>query len=110
MPKSDLPSAPGSVAKEYPDVWKTYADLGKASAESGPLDVRERRLIKLGIAIAAGSEGAVHSHTRRALDEGISIEEIKHAALLAITTIGFPAAIAAFSWITDITDPASKNA
>ena len=52
-----------------------------------------------------GSEGAVHSHVRRALEEGVSAEELKQVAMLAIPTTGFPTAVAALTWIEDITDP-----
>ncbi len=99
-----LPSAAGNVAQSYPEIWKAYADLGKSVSSAGPLTPKMRRLVKLGLAIGVGSEGAVHSHVRRALEEGLSKDEIKHATLLAITTIGFPKAIAALSWVEDITD------
>ena len=105
MTEKDLPAAAGDIAKRYPDLWKAYAALGKVSGQSGPLDAKARRLVKLGLAIGLGSEGAVHSHARRALDDGLSADEIKHAALLAVTTIGFPSAVAALSWISDVTDP-----
>ena len=101
-----LPAAAGDVANTYPEVWKAYSALGKSASDAGPLDGRARRLVKLALAIGAGSEGAVHSHARRALAEGLTRDEVKHAALLAITTLGFPRAIAALSWIEDITDPA----
>lgn len=104
MNTKELPAAAGDVAKTYPELWKAYANLGKTCSETGPLDERAQRLVKLGLAIGIGSEGAVHSHTRRALEQGISADEIKHAALIAITTIGFPSAVAALSWICDITD------
>jgi alkylhydroperoxidase/carboxymuconolactone decarboxylase family protein YurZ len=71
--------------------------------------MRARWLVKLALAIGGGSEGAVHSHARRALAEGLTRDEIKHAALLAITTLGFPQAIAALSWIEDITDPGGRD-
>jgi alkylhydroperoxidase/carboxymuconolactone decarboxylase family protein YurZ len=100
----ELPSAAGDVAKRHPALWKAYAALGKTVSEAGPLDGRARRLVKLALAIGAGSEGAVHSHTRRALVEGLSPDELKHVALLAVTTLGFPQAIAALSWIEDVTD------
>jgi alkylhydroperoxidase/carboxymuconolactone decarboxylase family protein YurZ len=100
-----LPSAAGKIAVQYPAVWQAYAALGRATAEAGPLDQRVRRLIKLALAIGAASEGAVHSHTRRALEEGIAKEELKQAALLAISTLGFPQAIKALTWIEDVTDP-----
>ncbi|WP_404377595.1 carboxymuconolactone decarboxylase family protein [Vreelandella aquamarina] len=105
MTKNDLPSGAGDVASQYPEIWDAYAALGKACAEAGPLDERSRRLIKLSLAIGARSEGAVHSHVRRALKEGVSAEELKQVAMLAIPTVGFPAAVAALTWIEDITDP-----
>ena len=98
----NLPRRAGKFAEDTPAVWKAYQDLGKACAEEGPLDGRSRRLVKLALAAASGSEGAVHSHARRAVEEGISAEELRHVAILAITTVGFPRAIAALTWIDDI--------
>lgn len=96
------PTGAGFLAEEFPEVWKAYQGLGKATAEGGPLDPRTRRLIKLALSLGANSEGAVHSHTRQALEEGLKREELQQVALLAITTLGFPAAMAGFSWINDI--------
>lgn len=103
-PAADLPSAANEFAKEYPEVWEAYSELGKSSSEAGPIDGETKRLVKLSIAIAAQSEGAVHSHVRRGLDEGLEQETLKHAAVLAVPTIGFPQAMAAMTWIEDITD------
>lgn len=103
MSKS-MPGAAGELAEEFPDVWKAYAAVGNATAECGPLTPRERRLVKLALAIGAGSEGAVHSHTRRAQTEGIQVEALTHVALLSIGPLGFPRAVAAKTWIEDITD------
>lgn len=108
--KTSLPAAAGDVAQDYPELWKAYAALGESTAKAGPLDARDRRLVKLGLAIASGSEGAVHSHARRALEEGFSAEELKHAALLAVTTLGFPRAVAALSWIEDVTSAGKTSA
>lgn len=105
MDDQQLPSGAGDVAQHYPDVWKAYAALGKACAEAGPLDKRTIRLVKLALAIGARSEGAVHSHTRRALSESLSAEELKQVALLSIPTLGFQNAVAALTWIEDITEP-----
>jgi alkylhydroperoxidase/carboxymuconolactone decarboxylase family protein YurZ len=100
-----LPAAAGDLARKHPKLWKAYSALGEAASEAGPLDARSRRLVKLALAIGAQSEGAVHSHTRQAISEGLTAEEVKHAALLAVTTLGFPKAVAALSWIEDVTDP-----
>lgn len=105
----DLPSGAGHVAEHYPELWKAYSALGKACSEAGPLDGKTLRLVKLALAIGAGSEGAVHSHARRALQEGASKEEIKQVALHAVPTLGFPRAVAALTWVEDVTDPGTRE-
>ena len=104
MANQDLPSGAGKVADDYPEVWQAFASLGKACAEAGPLDARTRRLVKLALAVGSGSEGAVHSHMRRALDEGIEPAALKQVAMLAIPTLGLPGGVAALTWIEDITE------
>jgi len=47
-------------------------------------------------------EGAVHSHTRKAIEAGCSKTEIKQTVMLALPTIGFPATMAVMSWVEDI--------
>ncbi len=90
-------------ADQYPGVWRAFSDLARECHEhGGPLDERTRRLVKLGIAIGSEREGAVHSATRLAVDSGVSPEEIQHAAVLAITTLGWPTAQAALTWIKDV--------
>ena len=96
------PSGAGRFAARFPDVWRAYQALGASAAASGPIDARGRRLVKLAMAIGASSEGAVHSHARQALEEGVSVEEIQQVCNLAITTLGFPAAMAALSWVNDM--------
>lgn len=98
----ELPSGAAYLARSYPAVWEAFSGLGAACAEAGPLDDKTVRLVKLALAIGAESEGAVHSHARRAVAERISMEELKHVALLAIPTLGLPQAVKALTWIGDI--------
>ena len=88
----------------YPKVTAAYEQLGEATQEWGPLDKKARELVKLGIAVGNRHEGAVHSHARRALDSGVTPDEIRHAVLLSLTTIGFPNMIAAMTWVEDVLD------
>ncbi len=44
----------------------------------------------------------MHFHARRAVDAGMSAEELRQVAALAITGLGLPAAMAGRSWINDI--------
>ncbi len=105
--KDKLPDFLQGVIEEYPEVWQMYQGLGEACGTAGPLDAKTVRLTKLALAIGAKSEGAVHSHTRRALREGITREELQQVALLAITSIGWSSSMAALSWIQDIVDKQS---
>src|SRR4051794_29992169 len=107
-PVLDLPAGAARIANGFPDVWNAYAGLGEACGEAGPLDERMRRLIKLALALAAGSEGATHSHARRAIAEGIEPAALRHVAVLAIPTLGLPAAVKALTWIDDVAGKAGS--
>lgn len=109
MKKSRLPFSYQRFKQEYPEIEKEYDRLAKKCHQSGPLKEKTRRLIKLGIAIGANSEGAVKSHTRRALAIGITPKEIRHAVLLALTTIGFPKMISALNWVHEALEEGPIN-
>jgi 4-carboxymuconolactone decarboxylase len=83
------------------EAWKLINEAGKA----GPLDERTKRLVKLGIAIGAMREGAVHSSVRKALAMGIGEEELDQLVALAAGTLGMPSTVAVYSWIQDIVKP-----
>jgi 4-carboxymuconolactone decarboxylase len=93
-----LPEVYQHFQRRFPAVKGAFDALGAAEHDAGPLGERERRLIKLGIAVGAQSEGAVRSHVRKLLGIGVSEAEIVHTIVLALTTIGFPATNAALSW------------
>ena len=97
-----LPDVYQDFIKQYPEISKAYDALANTCHKTGPLDKKTRRLIKLGIAIGINSEGGVRSHARRALQEGVSPEEIRHVVLLAFTTSGFPYMIAAYKWVEEV--------
>ncbi|MFW6437284.1 MAG: carboxymuconolactone decarboxylase family protein [Halococcoides sp.] len=100
----ELPAAAGAFADQYPEVWDGYTDMGAAAADAGPLDDETRRLVKLALAAGSQSEGAVHSHVRRGLDDGIDPAALRQVAVLAMPTIGFPKGMAALTWIDDLLD------
>lgn len=86
----------------FPEINSAYEELSARCHNAGPLDDRTRRLVKLGIAIGAESQGAVQSHTRKALDAGIGTDELWHVLLLSLTTAGFPQMIAAMRWMDEV--------
>lgn len=94
--------------EDFPDVAKSYEELGNAVHKAGPLDDKTRALIKLAISTGARMEGAVHSHTRKALKAGVSADEIRHTVMLSLPTLGLPSMMAALSWVDDILNPEKK--
>jgi alkylhydroperoxidase/carboxymuconolactone decarboxylase family protein YurZ len=96
-----LPSHFLRFKKSHPEVYRAFEELGKRVHDGGPLSERERRLVKLGIAIGVNTAGGVHSALRQATAGGCSREDVEHVALLAITTLGWPRAMAAMSWVFD---------
>jgi alkylhydroperoxidase/carboxymuconolactone decarboxylase family protein YurZ len=106
--EEQLPAFLDRVIADYPDVWRAYRMLGDAAAEAGPLDARAQRLVKLALAVGARSQGAVHSHARRALREGIPAAALLQVPLLAVSSIGWSAAMAALAWVRDETDAAAS--
>lgn len=103
---STTPEAHDNFMEEFPAVAAAYSQLGAAVHEAGPLDEKTRQLAKLALAIGARHEGAVHAHTRRAVQAGCSAAEIRHVVALAATTLGMPNAVAAYTWVNDILSPA----
>jgi alkylhydroperoxidase/carboxymuconolactone decarboxylase family protein YurZ len=102
-PDVPLPATASNVAEEHPELWAAFQGLGEAANRAGPLDERTRRLVHLAYAIATDSQGATHSHARRALADGLGAEEIDHVALLAVTTLGWAGAIKGLTWVRDVT-------
>lgn len=98
------PQAFRDFTKRYPklaEAWELINDQGQA----GPLDARTARLVKLGIAMGAMREGAVHSGVRKALAMGIEREELEQVVALAAGTLGMPSTVAVHCWVQDVLDP-----
>ncbi len=96
------PSRYERIRTDYPEVIAAVEHLGNAVGSAGPLDARTTHLIQLAAAAAVRSEGAVHSHTRRALAAGATEAQIRHAIIAVTSTIGFPTVTAALSWVDDV--------
>ena len=103
---SSLPPPPKTYlhfTKQFPLLEEAWESMGKAGQE-GPLDERTARLVKLGVAVGAMREGAVHASVRKAKALGISEEEINQVIALAASLLGMPSTVAAFTWTRDILD------
>jgi len=100
---SKPPSTYEQARAAYPEVVKQFEAFGKAIETAGPLNKREQRLVKLGLAFGARLEGASHSAVRKALDVGCTPAELEHAAILAMTGLGFSVGVTCLCWVQDET-------
>jgi 4-carboxymuconolactone decarboxylase len=96
------------IKEKHGTFIKALEQLGESVRQEGPVPVKTAHLIQLAAAAAIRSEGSVHSHTRRALQAGVTPEEIYHALIMLTSTIGFPTVSAALSWAYDIIEKEKK--
>ena len=97
------PPAYQQFIKRYPDLEQAWALCRKAEKDVFFND-KTLRLLKLAIAVAREAEGATHSAVRKAQLAGVSRQEMEQVVALAASTIGFPAAVKAFRWVTEVGD------
>ena len=77
--------------EEHPEIHQAYEAYGKALHDKGgPLDKKQRRLIKIAVSAASSHELALQTHIEKARKAGCTNGEIEHAILLTATTAGFP--------------------
>ncbi len=102
------PKAYEAFVKRYPKLGQAWEAIHEAGNE-GPLEEKAVRLVKLGIAIGAMREGAVHSSVRKALAMGITTEEIDQVITLAAGTLGLPSTVAVYTWVAGHADGSAEK-
>ena len=102
MTQKPNPKTYEAVKARHKQLIEALDELGIAAKQAGPISEKHAQLIQLAAAASIRSEGAVHSHVRRALEAGAVPEENHQAILLLTSTIGFPTVAAALSWADDV--------
>ena len=97
-----LPPVYVDFTERFPDVAEAQGILALKIRERCPFDAKTDRLITFALAVGAQANGAVRSNVRKALQHGATVDELQAIALAAITTCGFPTAIAALRWIDEV--------
>lgn len=100
--KKGMPQLYKDLLAKYPEFMDAVQKVGASAREQGPLDMKTSHLIQMAAAVAIRSEGSVHSHARRALEAGATPDEVRHAAILLTSTLGFPTVGAALSWVEEV--------
>jgi len=97
-----LPEVYLEFTRRYPEVAEAQGELARRVDDASPFDERTTRLLKLALAVGAEADGAVRSNVRKSLAQGVTQTELRAVALLAITTCGFPSAIAGLRWVEEV--------
>jgi 4-carboxymuconolactone decarboxylase len=87
--------------QKYPEIGQKYEQLGQIIHENGPLTERERALIKMAVSGSHLFHSAFKSHIRKAVQAGITRQEMEHLSLLMLPTVGFPTTMAMLGMIED---------
>ena len=101
MTDSTRPRVYQRMKERMPAFIAAIDNIGTITRQAGPLDEKNIQLVPIAASAAIRSEGALHSHVRRALEAGATHGEIRHALLCLTSTIGFPGVAAALSWADD---------
>jgi len=76
-----------------PDVLKGYAQMSKAAMSEGALSSTTKELLALAIAITRECDGCIVAHTRGALRQGATRQQVAEAIGVAISMNGGPGTV-----------------
>ena len=89
------------LSNEFPAVVAAYDRLSDACRGAGPLDPAAVALVKVAVSVGSRSPRTVHAHAKKALRAGADAAALRQIALIALPTIGLPAALDALRWIDE---------
>ena len=78
------------LRRRIPDTIAGFSELHDHSMKEGALSERHKELIALGIAISTRCDGCLAFHTREALEQGATSDEIAETIGVAIMMGGGP--------------------
>lgn len=110
--RDELPRTWRRLGDQYPEIVAAYDTLSDVCREAGPLDAASVALVKLAVSVGRGSQRTVHAHAKKALRAGADPDALRQIALVALPTIGLPAALDALQWVEESireSSPASRT-
>lgn len=89
----EVVSGVGALRQGIPDTMKAFASLASAATATNALDTKTKELMALAIGIAVHCDGCVAYHTKMAVQQGATREEVLETIGLAIYMGGGPAVV-----------------
>src|SRR3989440_11562414 len=82
--QKELLTTIGKIAQLSPDTVGGYQTLSGAGSKTNHLDAKTRELISLAVAVTTRCDGCITVHTKNAIKQGASKEEIVEALGVAV--------------------------
>ncbi len=79
------------MARDIPEVLKSFQGLVGKSLEQGALTAKEKEFVALGIAVAQHCSPCIYLHVQKAVEAGATRKEVMEAAGVAVLMGGGPA-------------------
>jgi alkylhydroperoxidase/carboxymuconolactone decarboxylase family protein YurZ len=96
-----LPRSWSRLSRDFPALTDAYDALSEACRRSGPLDDSAVALVKLAVSVGLHAERTVHAHAKKAFRAGVDGAALRQVAVVALPTVGLPAALDALRWIDE---------
>jgi AhpD family alkylhydroperoxidase len=90
---TELGSLLRSLRGGAPEVMKSFASMAQAATAAKALDSKTKELIALGIAVAVRCDDCVAFHTRAAVEQGATRDEVNETLGMAIYMGAGPSAM-----------------
>lgn len=74
----------GNYSQQSPDVIRGLTTIDNAASKTGHLDAKTHELIALAVAVTTRCDGCISVHTKKAVANGATLEEIAEALSVAI--------------------------
>ncbi len=100
--------APELIREHAPKLAQLTDDVLFADVWARPeLSPRDRSLVTVAALVALGREAQLNGHLRRALDNGLTRDELAEAITHLAFYAGWPAAVSATGVLASVTGPAA---
>jgi AhpD family alkylhydroperoxidase len=83
-------SSMGAMKAQTPDIAAGFGGMFKTLMKDGALDIKQKELIALGIALSQRCEPCIWSHTEKCVKAGATHEELADVCAVAVTMGGGP--------------------
>jgi alkylhydroperoxidase/carboxymuconolactone decarboxylase family protein YurZ len=100
-PSAAVPRSWRRLADEFPALTDAYDALSEVCRRAGPLDEASVWLVKLAVSVGAHAPRTIHAHAKKALRAGADPAALRQVAIVALPTVGLPAALDALQWIDE---------